>query len=52
MQAVCLCEYVVENGNERVIEHVRMRIFALKNLANFTYKEGVMDRGAGGMYFF
>ena len=39
----------MENGNERVVEHVRMRIFALKNLADFTYKEGVMDRGVGGM---
>ena len=46
-KSLTLIEFLVKNGNERVVEETRDHIYSIRPLQDFNYYEGNVDKGSG-----
>ena len=46
-KVLTLLEFLIKNGSERVIDACRDKIYKLRQLENFNYYEGSVDKGQG-----
>jgi len=46
-KALTLLEFLVKNGSERVIEASRDKMYRIRNLQDYNFYEGTIDKGSG-----
>ena len=49
-KALNTLDYLCKNGAPRVIQDLKDDMFKIRNLSDFSFKEGDNDRGQGGKY--
>lgn len=48
LKALMLMNTVIKNGSQRAVSEFSSKLFLVKNLYEFSYIEGTMDRGVKG----
>ena len=46
-KALTLIEFLVKNGNERVVEESRDHLYSIRPLQDFNFYDGNVDKGTG-----
>eukprot|EP01040_Poterioochromonas_malhamensis_P023459 gene23459-28781_t len=46
-KSLTLIDFIIKNGAERFIEECRDRLYKIRNLQEYNYYEGSVDKGSG-----
>ena len=46
-KTVTLMDFLVKNGSERFIDNCRDKMYRIRNLSDYTYYEGSVEKGSG-----